>query len=120
MYGAFKDQLATTLQEITAAGLHKSERELTSAQSAHITTAKVAVIHQGDTSFESASLFFQTMYSTSLSWNSGVCDRRTTSSMTVLQLWASVMPSSFWTLGAVARTSVSSTERADLARSWRH
>ena len=45
MYGTFKDQLATTLQEITAAGLHKSERELTSAQSAHITTAKVSAVN---------------------------------------------------------------------------
>ena len=45
MYGAFKDQLTATLQEITAAGLHKSERELTSAQSAHITTAKVAAVN---------------------------------------------------------------------------
>jgi len=45
MYGTFKDQLATTLDEITAAGLHKSERELTSAQSAHITTAKVAAVN---------------------------------------------------------------------------
>ncbi|NMM25211.1 MAG: glycine C-acetyltransferase [Phycicoccus sp.] len=45
MYGTFKDQLANTLQEITAAGLHKSERELTSAQSAHITTAKVAAVN---------------------------------------------------------------------------
>jgi 2-amino-3-ketobutyrate coenzyme A ligase len=45
MYGAFKDQLAATLQEITAAGLYKSERELTSAQSAHITTAKVSAVN---------------------------------------------------------------------------
>jgi len=45
MYGAFKDQLAATLQEIRAAGLYKSERELTSAQSAHITTAKVAAVN---------------------------------------------------------------------------
>jgi len=45
MYGAFKDQLAGTLQEITAAGLYKSERELTSPQSAHITTAKVAAVN---------------------------------------------------------------------------
>jgi len=45
MYGTFKDQLAATLQEITAAGLYKSERELTSAQSAHITTAKVAAVN---------------------------------------------------------------------------
>lgn len=45
MYGSFKDQLATTLQEITAAGLHRNERELTSAQSAHITTAEVAAVN---------------------------------------------------------------------------
>jgi glycine C-acetyltransferase len=45
MYGAFKQQLADTLQEITAAGLHKSERELTSPQSAHITTAKVEAVN---------------------------------------------------------------------------
>lgn len=45
MYGAFKEQLATTLQEITAAGLHKSERELTSPQSAHISTAKVEAVN---------------------------------------------------------------------------
>ena len=45
MYGAFKEQLATTLQEITAAGLYKNERELTSAQSAHITTAKVTALN---------------------------------------------------------------------------
>jgi len=45
MYGAFKDQLAGTLQEIRAAGLYKSERELTSPQSAHITTAKVAAVN---------------------------------------------------------------------------
>ena len=35
MYGAFKDQLAATLQEIRAAGLYKSERELTSPVGPH-------------------------------------------------------------------------------------
>jgi len=45
MYGAFKEQLAATLQEIKSAGLYKSERELTSPQSAHITTAKVAAVN---------------------------------------------------------------------------
>ena len=45
MYGAFKEQLATTLKEIRAAGLYKSERELTSPQSAHITTATVEALN---------------------------------------------------------------------------
>ena len=45
MYGAFKEQLATTLEEISEAGLYKSERELTSPQSAHITTAKVEALN---------------------------------------------------------------------------
>jgi len=45
MYGAFRDQLAATLQEIRSAGLYKTERELTSPQSAHITTAKVAAVN---------------------------------------------------------------------------
>ena len=45
MYGTFKEQLATTLGEIRAAGLYKSERELTSPQSAHITTAKVEALN---------------------------------------------------------------------------
>jgi len=45
MYGTFKDQLAATLQEIRAAGLYKSERQLTSPQSAHITTAQVAAVN---------------------------------------------------------------------------
>ena len=45
MYGALKEQLAATLQEIRSAGLYKSERELTSPQSAHITTAKVAAVN---------------------------------------------------------------------------
>lgn len=38
MYGTTKDELATTLQEIKDAGLWKSERQLTSPQSAHVTT----------------------------------------------------------------------------------
>jgi glycine C-acetyltransferase len=45
MYGAFKEQLTTTLQEIRSAGLFKTERELTSPQSAHITTAKAAAVN---------------------------------------------------------------------------
>jgi len=45
MYGGFKEQLATTLQEITAAALHKGERELTSPQSAHISTAEVEAVN---------------------------------------------------------------------------
>jgi glycine C-acetyltransferase len=45
MYGSFKEQLSTTLKEITAAGLYKHERELTSPQSAHITTAKVEALN---------------------------------------------------------------------------
>ena len=45
MYGAFKEQLATTLEEIRAAGLYKSERELTSPQSAHITTTKIEALN---------------------------------------------------------------------------
>jgi glycine C-acetyltransferase len=45
MYGAFKDQLAATLEEIRTAGLYKSERQLTSPQSAHITTAKVSAVN---------------------------------------------------------------------------
>ena len=39
MYGAVKDQLTATLEEIRAAGLYKHERELASAQSAHVSTA---------------------------------------------------------------------------------
>ena len=38
MYGAVKDHLAATLQEIRDAGLYKSERELDSPQSAHVRT----------------------------------------------------------------------------------
>jgi glycine C-acetyltransferase len=45
MYGAVKDELAATLAEIEAAGLYKHERELTSPQSAHITTAKAEAIN---------------------------------------------------------------------------
>ncbi|HET7304238.1 MAG TPA: glycine C-acetyltransferase [Segeticoccus sp.] len=45
MYGAVKDQLAATLEEIREAGLYKDERELTSPQSAHVTTAKVEAIN---------------------------------------------------------------------------
>jgi glycine C-acetyltransferase len=36
-----KDHLAATLQEIRAAGLYKSERELDSPQSAHVRTRRV-------------------------------------------------------------------------------
>jgi glycine C-acetyltransferase len=45
MYGTFREQLAATLQEIKSAGLYKSERELTSPQSAHITTANVEAVN---------------------------------------------------------------------------
>jgi glycine C-acetyltransferase len=45
MYGTVKDELATTLREIEEAGLYKHERELTSPQSAHITTARVAALN---------------------------------------------------------------------------
>ncbi|HEV7148186.1 MAG TPA: glycine C-acetyltransferase [Pedococcus sp.] len=45
MYGTVKDELATTLQEIEDAGLFKRERELTSPQSAHITTAATAALN---------------------------------------------------------------------------
>src|SRR5690349_2543389 len=40
MYGTVNDELATTLQEIEVAGLYKRERELSSPQSSHITTAR--------------------------------------------------------------------------------
>ncbi len=39
MYGAVRDQLRATLDEIEAAGLTKHERELTSPQAAHVTTS---------------------------------------------------------------------------------
>jgi glycine C-acetyltransferase len=45
MYGTVKDELAATLQEIKDAGLYKNERELTSPQSAHVTTLKAEAIN---------------------------------------------------------------------------
>jgi len=45
MYGSVKDELATTLQEIRVAGLYKNERELTSPQSAHVTTRRAAALN---------------------------------------------------------------------------
>jgi len=45
MYGSFKADLSTTLQEIRDAGLYKNERELTSPQSAHVTTAKTEALN---------------------------------------------------------------------------
>ena len=36
MYGSIKDELLATLAEIDAAGLYKRERQLTTAQSAHV------------------------------------------------------------------------------------
>jgi glycine C-acetyltransferase len=39
MYGAFKDHLAGQLDEIRAAGLHKSERVISSPQQAHVSVA---------------------------------------------------------------------------------
>ena len=45
MYGTVKDEIRATLEEIEAAGLWKSERELTSPQQAHITTAKAEAIN---------------------------------------------------------------------------
>jgi glycine C-acetyltransferase len=45
MYGSFKDDLSTTLKEIREAGLYKNERELTSPQSAHVTTARAEALN---------------------------------------------------------------------------
>lgn len=45
MYGAVKDEIRATLEEIRAAGLYKDERVLTSPQNAHITTAKTEAIN---------------------------------------------------------------------------
>ena len=45
MYGTTKDELATTLQEIRDAGLWKSERQLTSPQSAHVTTNRAEALN---------------------------------------------------------------------------
>jgi glycine C-acetyltransferase len=39
VYGTVKDELATTLAEIEAAGLYKRERELTTPQSSHVGTS---------------------------------------------------------------------------------
>lgn len=38
MYGAVRDEILATLEEIRAAGLYKAERQLTTAQSSHIAT----------------------------------------------------------------------------------
>ena len=45
MYGTVRDEIRATLEEIEAAGLWKNERELTSPQQAHITTAKADAIN---------------------------------------------------------------------------
>ncbi|MEP7330987.1 MAG: glycine C-acetyltransferase, partial [Terracoccus sp.] len=45
MYGSVKDEIAATLQEIEDAGLYKNERELTSPQSAHVTTLKADALN---------------------------------------------------------------------------
>ncbi|HEX2706094.1 MAG TPA: aminotransferase class I/II-fold pyridoxal phosphate-dependent enzyme, partial [Candidatus Lustribacter sp.] len=45
MYGSVRDELTATLEEIRAAGLYKHERELTSAQSAHVTTRHAAALN---------------------------------------------------------------------------
>ncbi|MEO6702610.1 MAG: glycine C-acetyltransferase [Jatrophihabitantaceae bacterium] len=45
MYGSTRDQLAATLAEIEAAGLYKHERQLGSAQSAHIDSAGREVLN---------------------------------------------------------------------------
>ena len=45
MYGSVKDEIAATLQEIEDAGLFKNERELTSPQSAHVTTLKAEALN---------------------------------------------------------------------------
>ena len=45
MYGTVQAELAITLQEIRDAGLYKSERELTSPQSAHVTTRKAEALN---------------------------------------------------------------------------
>lgn len=45
MYGSVQDELATTLQEIRDEGLYKNERELTSSQSAHVTTLKAKALN---------------------------------------------------------------------------
>ena len=45
MYGSVKDEIAATLQEIEDAGLYKNERQLTSPQSAHVTTRKADALN---------------------------------------------------------------------------
>ena len=45
MYGTVKDEIAATVQEIRDAGLFKDERELSSPQSAHITTAQAEALN---------------------------------------------------------------------------
>jgi glycine C-acetyltransferase len=45
MYGSVKDEIAATLHEIEDAGLYKNERELTSPQSAHVTTLKAEALN---------------------------------------------------------------------------
>ncbi|MDN5797706.1 MAG: glycine C-acetyltransferase [Intrasporangium sp.] len=45
MYGRVKDELTATLQEIRDAGLYKDERELTSPQSAHVTTTQAEALN---------------------------------------------------------------------------
>ncbi len=45
MYGSVKDELAATLQEIKDAGLFKNERELTSPQSAHVSTLQAEALN---------------------------------------------------------------------------
>lgn len=45
MYGTLKDELTATLREIRDSGLHKDERQLTSPQSAHITTLKAQALN---------------------------------------------------------------------------
>ncbi|HET7397154.1 MAG TPA: glycine C-acetyltransferase [Intrasporangium sp.] len=45
MYGSVKDEITATLQQIRDAGLYKSERELTSPQSAHVTTSRAPALN---------------------------------------------------------------------------
>ncbi|MDQ1718380.1 MAG: glycine C-acetyltransferase [Pseudonocardiales bacterium] len=45
MYGSMQEQLRSTLDEIRAAGLYKHERQISSAQSAHITASGKRVLN---------------------------------------------------------------------------
>ncbi len=45
MDGTIKEELRATLEEIYAAGLYRTERELTSPQSVHVTTAKAEALN---------------------------------------------------------------------------